>query len=468
MAFLQHLFTFIKSKRMNTKLVLTLTLLVISLSISAQELTLKLSQHPNKEAVIIAVHGVRKDTLGTVQLDQNGKGMLFYKTKQPLAGLVNLTIKDKAYLSYDFVLSPTESPTLICDMEYVHTQNTKILNSFENDCLNRWFDQVAEYKQKISTIQELSKLYKQEDLFFKKLDTEKQTVEKQLQKLTDTINQSTLFAAKYMQFKLAQEEKLAKVWEGNEQRTIAKNYFTQIDFDALYGSSMWFAIINSCMEAYVKESPYHETFGTDVVENLKRVKNQQVYEDLLDAATSVTEKFAWNKDEEAIVDFIVNDKRIKNPQGKLLKLMQSYTVFIGKKGPDLVLTNLAGIKPTSTVLKTDKLNSKYSLLVFYQSGCGHCETALAGLKSNYQDLVGKGVKIITFAADTELDTYKTTAASLPWKDKYCDGQGMNGINFKNYSVMGTPTMFLLNGRGIIIEKLATVEQLMRFTKEGGK
>jgi len=107
-------------------------------------------------------------------------------------------------------------------------------------------------------------------------------------------------------------------------------------------------------------------------------------------------------------------------------------------------------------------------LVFYQSGCGHCETALAGLKSNYQDLVGKGVKIITFAADTELGTYKTTAVSLPWKDKYCDGQGMNGINFKNYSVMGTPTMFLLDSKGIIIEKIATVEQLMRFTKEGGK
>ena len=115
---------------MKSKLVLQLFILLISLNLSAQELTLKLSQHPNKEAVIVAVHGIRKDTLCTVQLDQNGIGTLAFKTKQPQTGLVNLTIKGKAYLSYDFVLSPTENPTLICDMEYVYAQNTKILNRY--------------------------------------------------------------------------------------------------------------------------------------------------------------------------------------------------------------------------------------------------------------------------------------------------------------------------------------------------
>ncbi len=452
---------------MNPKFLLTLLLLVNSFSESvlAQELTLELSKHPNKEAVIVAEHGVRKDTIGIILLNQNGKGSIVFKNKQAQTGLVNLTIKDKAYLSYDFVLSPTESPTLICNMEYVYTQNTKILHSPENDCLNRWFDHLKQYKQRIELNLELSKLYQPTTVFSEILATEKQISEKQIQRLLDTIYQSTLFAAKYMQFKLAQEEKLAKVWESDEQRSLAKNYFTQIDFDALYGSSMWFAIINSCMEAYVKESPYHQTFGTDIASNLKRIKNQKVYEDLLDAAISVTEKFAWNKDEEAIIDFIVKDKRIKNPKGKLLKIMQSYNVFIGKKGPDLVLTNWAGNKPTNTVLKTDQLNAKYSLLVFYQSDCGHCETVIAGLKSNYQELVSKGIKIISLAADIEQQTYQTNAALFPWKDKYCNFEGISGINFKNYAVLGTPTIFMLDSKGIIVEKIATVEQLMDWINE---
>jgi thiol-disulfide isomerase/thioredoxin len=450
---------------MSAKFLLTLLVFVISFSVSAQELTIALSKYPNKEAVIVAEHGVRKDTLGTMLLNQYGKGSIAFKNKQAIAGLVNLTIKDKAYLSYDFVLSPTESPTLICDMEFVYTQNTKILNSPENECLNRWFEQLSQFKQRIGLNQELSKLYQPTTSFSKLLTTEKLITEKQIQRLLDTINQSTLFAAKYMQFKLAQEEKLAKVWESDEQRSLAKNYFTQIDFDALYGSSMWFAIINSCMEAYVKESPYHQTFGADVASNLKRIKNQQVYEDLLDAAISITQKFAWNKDEEAIVDFIVKDNRIKNPRGKLLKIMHSYNVTIGKKGPDLVLSNFAESKTITKVLKTEQLNSKYSLLVFYQSDCGHCETVMAGLKSNYQVLNSKGVKIITMSADIDLETYKTNAVKFPWKDTYCNFDGISGVNFMNYAVIGTPTIFLLDSKGIIVEKIISVEQLMAWIKD---
>jgi peroxiredoxin len=444
---------------MNFKLVLAIQLLVIS--VSAQELTLKLSQHPNKQAVVVAIHGVRKDTLGTVQLDQHGIGLIAFKHKQPLTGLVNLTIKDKQYLSYDFVLSPTESPMLICEMEYIYAQNTKILNSPENDCLNRWFDNAAQYKQQIGLNQELSKLYKTKEPFLKKLATEKQRIEEILQRQVDTINHSTLFAGKYMQFKRAQEEKLAKVWESDETKTIAKNYFTQIDFEALYGSSMWFSIINSCMEVYTKESLYYGAFGADVANNLKRIENQQVYEDLIDAAISVTEKFSWTKDQEAIVDFIIKDNRIKNPTGKLEKIIQSYQLTIGKKSPNLTLTNTVG-NNTTTVLKTDALKSKYTLLVFYQSDCGHCETAIAGLKSNYKDLVAKGFKIISFAGDVDQEVFATTAASFPWAAKYRDVEGMNGVNFKNYAVIGTPTMFLLDDKGIIVQKPATVEELLEF------
>ena len=450
---------------MKSKFIFNLLLFFISLQLSAQEFTLALSQHPNKKALLVAVHGVRKDTLGTILLDQNGKGSFAFKNKQAQAGLVNLTIKDKVYLSYDFVLSPKESPTLICDMEYVYAQNTKILNSPENDGLNRWFDNVVQYKQRLGLNQELSKLYKPEDLFLEKLATEKQTVEKQLQNIMDTMNQSTLFAGKYMQFKLAQEEKLAKVWESDEQRTIAKNYFTQIDFDALYGSSMWFSIINLCIEAYVKEGPYHQTFGADVVENLKRIKNQQVYEDFIDAAISVTEKFGWTKDQDAIVAFIIKDNRIKNPTIKLEKIIQSYQLAIGKKSPDLTLTNTVGNITTTTVLKTDALNSKYTLLLFYQSDCGHCETAIATLKTNYKDLVARGTKIISIAGDLEPATFTKTAASFPWAAKYLDLGGMNGVNFKNYAVIGTPTMYVLDSKGFILSKMATITEVLDFVKK---
>jgi thiol-disulfide isomerase/thioredoxin len=227
---------------------------------------------------------------------------------------------------------------------------------------------------------------------------------------------------------------------------------------------MWFGIINSCMEVYTKESLYFGTFGGDVASNLKRIKNQQVYEDFIDAAISVTEKFSWTKDQDAIVAFIIKDNRIKNPTGKLEKIIQSYQLAIGKKSPDLMLTQTLGTKNKTTVLKTDALNSKYTLLLFYQSDCGHCETAIEELKVNYKDLVQKGIKIISIAGDTNQETFKTIASQFPWKDTYCDLNGMNGINFKNYAVIGTPTMYLLDSKGTILSKMATISEVLDFAK----
>jgi thiol-disulfide isomerase/thioredoxin len=327
--------------------------------------------------------------------------------------------------------------------------------------LNRWFDAVAQYKQKISLNKGLSKLYPPKTPFFKLLETEKKETEQQFQKLTDTLNDSPLFAAKYMKFKMDQEEKLAKVWESNEERTKAKNYFTQIDFDSLYGTSLWFTIINSCIEAYVKEGIYYQTFGSDVVRNLKRIKNQQVYEDLIDATISVTEKFSWNIDQAVIVDFIIEDNRIKKPTLKLQKIIEAHNLTNGKKAPDLFITNPF---EKTTVLKISEFKSKYTLLLFYQSDCGHCKTAIEGLKSNFKDLVQKGIKIISIACDNDKETFKITAPQFPWTDSYCDLNGMNGINFKNYAVIGTPTMYILDSKGIIFSKMATITEVLDFMK----
>lgn len=453
---------------MNPKLVFQLIVLLLSLQVAAQEFKLELSQHPNKKAVIVAEHGIRKDTLGIVALDQNGKGTLAFKNKQLLPGLVNLTIIDKAYLSFDFVLSPTESPTLICDMEYVYAQNTKILNSLENECLNRWFDTAAQYKKRIKANNELNKLYTPEMSFSKQLVTEKLVVEKQLQKLKDTLNKSSLFAGKFMKLKLAQEEILIRIAESNEQKALVKNYFTQMDFETLYGSSLWFAMINTCLEAYQKEGPYFETFGKDVVSILKRTKNQEVYEEFLDAAISITERLYWNKDQEAIAEFIIKDNRIKDPKGKIQKIIESFKLTKGRKAPDLLLFNPLGENLKKRVekkeLKTTQLNSKYSLLLFYKSGCGSCETTLEGLKKNYETLLSKGIRIIAFSSDTDLNEFKTNATQFPWKDTYCDLEGTKGVNFKNYAVIGTPTMYFLDSKGLIISKMATLDELLEWVK----
>lgn len=36
---------------------------------------------------------------------------------------------------------------------------------------------------------------------------------------------------------------------------------------------------------------------------------------------------------------------------------------------------------------------------------------------------------------------------------------------KNYAVFGTPTMYMLDSNGIIVEKMATIEHVLTWSKE---
>ena len=48
---------------------------------------------------------------------------------------------------------------------------------------------------------------------------------------------------------------------------------------------------------------------------------------------------------------------------------------------------------------------------------------------------------------------------------YCDLKGMNGTNFKSYAVTGTPTIFVLDSKGSILKKIATIEQLLTWSEK---
>jgi hypothetical protein len=42
---------------------------------------------------------------------------------------------------------------------------------------------------------------------------------------------------------------------------------------------------------------------------------------------------------------------------------------------------------------------------------------------------------------------------------------MNGVNFKNYAVIGTPTMYILDNKGFILSKMATITEVFDFVKK---
>lgn len=86
------------------------------------------------------------------------------------------------------------------------------------------------------------------------------------------------------------------------------------------------------------------------------------------------------------------------------------------------------------------------------------------LPKNYDFLKTKKIRIISIAADENQEQFNTTANKLPWSDKYFDYGGLIGLNFKNYAILGTPTIFLIDDLGKIEAKLANLNEVLELLK----
>ena len=197
-----------------------------------------------------------------------------------------------------------------------------------------------------------------------------------------------------------------------------------------------------------------------------RITNSRQYTDFVGKLTYYLTTYGKDNYVDAITDAVVGSGKVNAYAGS----MQVYIkATMGKQAPDIVIKENVGsekeVKLVNTLLKTDALASKYSLLLFYQSGCGPCKQTIAALKEHYSNLVAKGIKIVALSADTDPQVFKDSAAAFPWKDTYCNLEGFNGVNFKNYAVTGTPTMFVLDSKGILLKKIATIEQLLTWSEK---
>ncbi|MDC8107180.1 peroxiredoxin family protein [Chryseobacterium sp. B21-037] len=247
------------------------------------------------------------------------------------------------------------------------------------------------------------------------------------------------------------------LFEAEEEK--AKNisdYITRdLDWDALYTSGHWTEVIASWADihALVLEDP--KSFAKDVETVSSRIKNPAEYRDF---AERLAVAFTRNGRD----DFISAITPIIRACGKISSFEGPLSVFVsaavGMQAPDLDL-RASGYK----VLKSSSFSGKgydKTLLLFYRSDCGPCEDLLKDLSGKYDMLKSRGVHIISVSGDQAESLFKEKGKELPWEDKYCDYKGFEGVNFRNYGISGTPTVFLIDGEGKIIERRASLTDIM--------
>jgi thiol-disulfide isomerase/thioredoxin len=448
---------------MKNKILAVALLMLSTIALQAQTITLEFPYFAGYTYDFKIFQGdklitLKKDTIpngGKVQLtipkeyaDYKGMGQ-WYLTNSETGGGLDLIINNE-----DFSVSCFDS---IPTSESIVYKNTK-----ENLFDKANYQKQQKLFEKHDAMLATTKAYKHDTKIYKRALKEYESLKKEYVVYTKGLSNSPLYAAKFRQIVNVTMGIGTLITQDEIEKANNINTFLveELDYNVLYTSNHWYGVINNWVQLQTMVFKDDAKMIADAKTILSRIKEDKVYTDFVISLTKELTKAGKDTIIEALTPVIKNSQKLERFDG----FLSVYQLDLSGKAPDLIISNsLVKTEENnqgSTVLKTDALQSKYSLLVFYKSGCGPCEITIAGLIENYQKIKAKNIRIITLSADVDEEVYTTTAAQFPWKDSYCNFKGTEGVNFKNYAVMGTPTMYLLDSKGIIIKKIATYEQVL--------
>lgn len=122
------------------------------------------------------------------------------------------------------------------------------------------------------------------------------------------------------------------------------------------------------------------------------------------------------------------------------------TLLPGKHAPEI-----EGIRFT---------DSKYTLLFFYESTCRSCQGMINFMKEHYGRFQCSGIRIVTISSDTDRTRFEAYSEKFPWPDKLCYYKKYDSPDFINYGVAATPTTFLVDHKGRVVEQYDSPQEVL--------
>ncbi|MGK7394334.1 MAG: redoxin domain-containing protein [Candidatus Cyclobacteriaceae bacterium M3_2C_046] len=138
------------------------------------------------------------------------------------------------------------------------------------------------------------------------------------------------------------------------------------------------------------------------------------------------------------------------------KVEETKPNLIGNTAPALVLYD-----SLKRPVLANSLDSKFTILFFFDPDCGHCRKTAPELKKHYSTLKSLGAEVLGVSTITDLDAMQefVDEFDLPWLT-------LADLRYqrKSYNIQTTPVIFVLDKDKKIIAKRLGVEQLEGFLK----
>lgn len=151
-----------------------------------------------------------------------------------------------------------------------------------------------------------------------------------------------------------------------------------------------------------------------------------------------------------------------SPDGKSIaaKIEGAKSAQINTKAKNFVQQSSTGQK-----ISLEAFEGKYILLDFWASWCAPCRKEHPNLIKTYEQFKNKNFEIISVSLDSENDNWLNAIAKdkLTWT-QISDLKGQQNDIAVQYGVQSVPASFLINPKGVIIDKNLTGEELYKRLK----
>lgn len=432
----------------------------------------------NQIGILANYYADKRMIKDTLKFDANGVATIKGK-KNIAAGVYLVAFPSFRYNSFDVIIKETNF-SIVTDTSNFITKSV-IKNSVENKQLFEDMNYMYPLGLKTDSLQKIAAKLKKTDSAYVVNQRLMEDVSKQITEHRKTIAKkypTTLYSKliKVMQdIDVPEGPKNAK---GSLIDTfyafhyVQQHYFDNVDFadSGLVRSPVLHGKIMKYFEQYVFPNPDSITKYVDIVIG-KAKANREMYQLVLNELFS---KYARSEimGYDAIYVYMAEKYYLSGeaPWAEAKGLMELRDrveavkpTLIGKIAPNFTAQDSLGRNHTFYDFIP---KNKYTLLVFWNSDCGHCQHEIPILKQLYIDSLKQlGVGLYTSSTEQTDSSFRAFAAKNCHADwiTCADMRGMSAFR-KEYDLIVTPKMFLITPDFKIIAKNIPLESLVDFIK----
>lgn len=430
---------------MKAILIAFIFLISIICSLTAQTIRFNFPYFAGVPYVFYLIQGDKNDTIVRDVIPEDGKFKIEIPERHKgYAGMSRWMLTHRDGGGLDLIING-EDFSVECLEAAPSVDNIEFKGTVENIFFRKQYIIQQELLRKIDAMQMAVESYSVSDKLFPVFKKELDSLKRAFEEHQRSIAESPLYAARFRQIADFTMGIADKLYDSERERALSLNRFIveELDWRALYTSNHWSGVINNWVEMNIYAIGDDNLLINSTKMILKRLPDKKLYTDFL---SKLTRNFIRNSKDDLIAE-LRNDVR---SSGMLLHSDGMLAIYDGLYPGDKAMVP-EGLNNPKSAFKTG------AVLIFYETGCQPCEIAKKPIIKNYDVIAKKGVRVISISADKDKDQHLKSIAKLPWSDKLCDFKGFNGSNFKNYGVLATPTILLVDKNGIITGRYADID-----------